>query len=62
MKKGFHSIAVATTIATTMLMQIFVPSIALAVDTTEVSETDITVEETASSESEDETSVDVISK
>ena len=46
MKKGFHSIAVATTIATTMLMQIFVPFIALAVDTTEVSEPDIAVETT----------------
>ena len=63
MKKGFHSIAAATTIATTMLMQIFVPSIALAVDTTEVSEPDIAVETTVETdESETEASSVVITE
>ena len=46
MKKDFHSIAVATTIATTMLMQIFVPSIAFALDTAEDTDTSSVVETT----------------
>ena len=32
MKKNFHSVACAATIATTMLLQIFAPSVVLAID------------------------------
>lgn len=46
MKKDFHSIAVATTIATTMLLQIFTPSVVLAIDTAEDTEPSSVVETT----------------
>ena len=59
MKKRFHSTTFAVITTITMLMQVFMPSVALAVDTTEPSEPDVTVESTAVSESE-ETSVEVI--
>ncbi len=59
MKKSFSSIACAATVATAMLLQIFTPSVVLAIDTAEETELNSVVETTESSESE-ETSVDVI--
>ena len=59
MKKRFHSTAFAVITTITMLMQVFVPSVALAVETTEPSEPDVTVESTVVSESE-ETSGSVV--
>ena len=50
MKKNFHSVACAATIATTMLLQIFAPSVVLAIDTTETTEPSTVIETTASSE------------
>ena len=59
MKKSFSSIACAATVTTAMLLQIFAPSVVLAIDTTEDTEPSTVVETTVSSESE-ETSVDAI--
>ena len=60
MKKSFHSVACAATIATTMLLQIFAPSVVLAIDTTEDTEPSTTIETTVTSETSSETSVDVV--
>ena len=60
MKKSFHSVACAATIATTMLLQIFAPSVVLAIDTTEDTEPSTTIETTVTSETSIETSADVI--
>lgn len=60
MKKNFHSVACAATIATTMLLQIFAPSVVLAIDTTEDTEPSTTIETTVTSETSIETSADVI--
>ncbi len=46
MKKSFSSIACATTVATAMLLQIFTPSVVLAIDMTEDTEPSSVVETT----------------
>ena len=60
MKKSFHLVACAATIATTMLLQLFTPSVVLAIDTSEETEPTTTIESTVSSETSSETSADVI--
>ena len=61
MKKKLTSMACAATIATSMLLQIIAPSAVLAIESSEVPETDVAVESSVSSETEDsyETSVEV---
>ena len=63
MKKNFHSVACAATIATTMLLQIFAPSVVLAMDTTETTEPSTVIETTASSETSEtsQTSMESVS-